>query len=74
MSGTSNVEKQRAALAELSVHVWEIVKSDKTITMKLYYNYCPMKDMYWISEFETIKNPYYGNKMLNCGSVKETKN
>jgi len=39
---------------------------------KLYMNHCPMykdgKGAIWISEVEEIKNPYYGSKMLTCGS------
>jgi hypothetical protein len=26
----------------------------------------------WISESSTIKNPYFGKKMLTCGVTKET--
>lgn len=27
---------------------------------------------YWLSEFEEIHNPYFGEKMLKCGEVKKT--
>jgi hypothetical protein len=30
--------------------------------------------MYWISVDEPIKNPYYGSKMLTCGSITEKSN
>jgi membrane fusion protein, copper/silver efflux system len=26
---------------------------------------------YWLSEFEQIKNPYFGDMMLRCGEVRE---
>jgi hypothetical protein len=26
----------------------------------------------WLSDQKEIANPYYGNSMLTCGSVKET--
>jgi len=29
------------------------------------------KGAIWISETKEIKNPYYGKKMLSCGSMKE---
>ncbi len=36
--------------------------------------FCPMVDnnkgAYWLSLSETIYNPYFGSKMLKCGSVK----
>jgi len=31
-----------------------------------------MKDAYWLSNETAIKNPYYGSRMLTCGSVKDT--
>jgi Cu(I)/Ag(I) efflux system membrane fusion protein len=27
---------------------------------------------YWLSEFEEIRNPYFGEAMLTCGEVRET--
>ena len=37
--------------------------------------FCPMafdgKGAYWITESREIRNPYFGEKMLNCGEVKE---
>ncbi|PCJ23024.1 MAG: efflux transporter periplasmic adaptor subunit [Flavobacteriales bacterium] len=42
----------------------------------LYIQFCPMandnKGGYWLSTEKKIKNPYFGKKMLKCGSVKET--
>jgi membrane fusion protein, copper/silver efflux system len=41
-----------------------------------YVAFCPMYDndrgAYWLSEFEQIKNPYFGSMMLRCGEVRET--
>lgn len=74
MSTTNDINKQRKSMSLLSVLLWNLIKTDTTINLKLYYDYCPMKKMYWISEFEAIQNPYYGSKMLTCGSIVETKN
>lgn len=42
----------------------------------LYKDFCPMandgKGAIWFSEIKEIKNPYYGKRMLTCGSVKAT--
>jgi Cu(I)/Ag(I) efflux system membrane fusion protein len=27
---------------------------------------------YWMSNEREIKNPYFGNEMLNCGSVEDS--
>lgn len=70
---TSDLEKQRMAFAEVSLILWDIVKNDANIQEDVYYQYCPMKKMYWLSTEEAIKNPYYGSKMLTCGNVAEKK-
>lgn len=33
--------------------------------------FCPMKNASWLSDSKEVCNPYYGDKMLTCGSVKE---
>lgn len=30
------------------------------------------KGAFWLSEIEEIRNPYFGEAMLNCGEVHET--
>ncbi|SNZ01326.1 DUF3347 domain-containing protein [Flagellimonas pacifica] len=48
-----------------------ITGTDKT----LYQDFCPMynnnKGAQWLSENKEIKNPYYGSKMLSCGSLEK---
>lgn len=65
---------QRKAFNDISIELWKLLKADNKIVIKLYYAYCPMKKMYWISETKEIKNPYYGSSMLNCGSIKDSIN
>ena len=42
----------------------------------IYLEYCPManKDQggYWLSFDDQIRNPYFGEQMLNCGEVVRT--
>ena len=68
------IDHQREHLASLSKDVSDLIALFGT-TQKLYQNYCPMyndgKGAVWISEAKAIKNPYYGGKMLTCGSVKK---
>ena len=68
------IDHQREHLASLSKDVSDLIALFGT-TQKLYQNYCPMyndgKGAVWISEATAIKNPYYGGKMLTCGSVKK---
>ncbi|MBV6879126.1 DUF3347 domain-containing protein [Epilithonimonas ginsengisoli] len=68
------IDHQREHLASLSKDVSDLITLFGT-TQKLYQDYCPMyndsKGAVWISEAKAIKNPYYGSKMLSCGSVKK---
>ena len=71
------INEQRTHFAALSTNVYDLIKSDKTSTT-MYYAYCPMankgKGGSWLSLEKDIKNPFYGQSMLKCGSVKETIN
>ncbi|SHF64079.1 Protein of unknown function [Flavobacterium fontis] len=69
------IAHQREHFAILSKDINDLIKllgSNK----KLYQDHCPMYDdgkgAIWISETKEIKNPFYGSKMLTCGSVKKT--
>lgn len=76
ISITSSVEHQREHFKNLSAHVYALVKSTEANDQTLYKQYCPMAfdntGAYWLSSSEEIKNPYFGDKMLNCGKVQET--
>jgi nucleosome binding factor SPN SPT16 subunit len=72
IAGESNIDKQRKSFATLSQTMFEAVKVLKLNTANVYRQYCPMKKTYWLSDVAAIKNPYYGDQMLTCGSVKET--
>lgn len=69
MLNATDIEKQRVAFADVSIIMWKMVKNNSEIKDTVYYQYCPMKKVYWLSKEEAIKNPYYGSKMLTCGKV-----
>jgi hypothetical protein len=71
---TGNLEQQREQFSMLSESLYTLVKSfggGKT----LYHDHCPMakdgKGAMWLSEIKEVKNPYFGDKMMECGSVEE---
>lgn len=66
-----SIEKQRDSFKEVSKKMYELIKISKP-TEPVYYQYCPMANASWLSQESTIKNPYYGAQMLNCGSTVET--
>jgi len=71
---TKDASHQRDHFTSLSKNMYELMKVAKQ-DVPVYYQHCPMyndgKGAIWISEAKTIKNPYYGSKMLTCGSVKK---
>lgn len=71
----SEIEEQRNYLNSLSTSLFTLLKAGD-IQTEAYLQHCPMafnnQGAYWVSDKEEIRNPYYGDKMLKCGSVKET--
>ncbi|WP_018622757.1 DUF3347 domain-containing protein [Spirosoma luteum] len=69
ISKTTDVDMQRKQFDDLSTSMITLVKATKPA--KTYVQYCPMVDASWLSNTKEVRNPYYGDKMLKCGSVKE---
>ena len=72
ISGTKDLKLQREKFAALSANMLTLAKAVKLTGAPVYLQYCPMKKASWLSNNAAIKNPYYGNAMLTCGSIKET--
>lgn len=74
ISKTKDIVHQREHFATFSTNMYALAKSGKLSEQPVYYDFCPMKKVYWLSSDKAIKNPYYGNAMLTCGKVVETIN
>jgi len=72
---SSDIESQRKAFSTVSDNLYKSIKAFGLGGKEAYYDYCPMafnnEGAYWLSEQEKIRNPYFGDKMLTCGEVKE---
>ncbi len=72
----ATLEAQRSAFAPLSKALYQSIEQFSVTGLDAYYQHCPMADSdegaYWLSEEKEIRNPYFGEAMLTCGSVKET--
>ncbi|MCF1192898.1 efflux RND transporter periplasmic adaptor subunit [Mangrovimonas sp. AS39] len=72
---TNQIDEARMGFKTLSEN---LIKAIQTfgIGETTYKQYCPMADSdkgaYWLSKEKEILNPYFGDKMLKCGEVKET--
>jgi copper chaperone CopZ len=75
ISDTKDIKHQRDHFVTLSKNIYDLIKVSKQET-PIYYQFCPManngKGANWLSKENTVKNPYYGSMMLNCGEVLET--
>jgi hypothetical protein len=76
ISSSSDLKDQRKTFSTLSNEMTTLVKASKLASGSLYIEYCPMANnnegAIWLSNEKEIKNPYFGDMMLKCGSVKET--
>jgi len=76
VTSAASLEDQRSHFAGLSNEMAELVKKGALAMGKIFLEYCPMANSntggYWLSNEKEIKNPYFGDKMLKCGSIKET--
>jgi Cu(I)/Ag(I) efflux system membrane fusion protein len=74
MSETTDIAAQRDHFIHLSAHLINAVESFG-IGQKVYVDFCPMANnnvgAYWLSPTAEIYNPYFGDAMLSCGSVKQ---
>mgnify|MGYP003626748985 FL=1 len=72
---SDNIKNQRAHFVILNENLVAIAMNIKGANPLLYVQKCPMannnKGAIWLSTEKDIKNPYYGDDMLTCGSVIE---
>ncbi len=78
ISNATSLEDQRLAFNGLSNEMADLVKNGKLSMGEIYLEYCPMANnnegAFWLSNQKDIRNPYLGDRMLKCGSIKETIN
>jgi hypothetical protein len=72
ISETTAIDHQREHFASLSKNMYSLLSGLKLNSTTVYQQYCPMKKAAWLSESEDIRNPYYGDDMLECGKVTAT--
>lgn len=70
ISEARSINTQRETFLNLSDNMIALTKQFKLSDKPVFVQYCPMADGSWLSDEKKIVNPYYGSKMLSCGSVK----
>lgn len=72
IAGSADINLQRKHFISLSENMVLLAKAMKLSQEPVYQAYCPMKKANWLTAEKSIKNPYYGSSMLNCGSITDT--
>jgi hypothetical protein len=75
LAASPDPESQKAAFSDFSSEFADFLKG-KVAENQLYFARCPMANNnaggFWLSHEEAIQNPFFGGKMLKCGSIQET--
>jgi len=69
---STDIDHQREHFTSLSANMMSLAKQTHLSTDPIYEDYCPMKKAYWLTADTTIKNPYYGSSMSDCGKIAAT--
>jgi Cu(I)/Ag(I) efflux system membrane fusion protein len=74
ISNTTDIKEQRNHFKHLSSHLANAIQLFG-VNEQVFYQFCPMADdnngAYWLSKHQKVINPYFGDAMLTCGSVKQ---
>ncbi len=77
IADSKDIAAQRSLFSALSDNMYQLMKVTKH-NAPVYYQNCPMynkgKGGNWLSQDKAVKNPFYGSKMMSCGSTIETLN
>ncbi|MFT7588306.1 MAG: hypothetical protein ACI959_000513 [Limisphaerales bacterium] len=76
IEGTNELSHQRDHFNSLSDNIYEVLSREDSQVSTVYKQHCPMaregNGANWLSLSSEIRNPYFGDKMLKCGSVTES--
>ena len=72
---SNDVAAQRALFEDVSTLVEAEIALQTITSGTIYKQYCPMafqgEGAYWLSDSKEVRNPYFGDKMLKCGTVEK---
>ena len=75
IKAAADIDAKRSLFNALSENLTNYLKQGKLASGVIYRQYCPMANNdqggYWLSSEKEIRNPYYGDQMLKCGTVEE---
>jgi hypothetical protein len=76
LAGENNIEAKRKEFKMIADALYTLFQTVRYKEQKIYWIHCPMAfnntGAYWINQDSTVRNPYFGDKMLTCGTVEGT--
>lgn len=73
IKGEKDINKQREGFSIVSEGMYNNLKTFGLKDLTIYQQHCPMafekQGANWLSDKETVANPYFGNQMKECGEV-----
>jgi hypothetical protein len=84
IAGDSSISEKRKSFYEMSENLYTLLRTVKYDQQVIYHMHCPMafgddKEAFWISNTDSIINPYLGTKhpkyhaaMINCGNIEDS--
>lgn len=74
LAAADDIATARTAFGDLSTHMLALVEAEGAqVDTTLFRAHCPMAlgdGADWLQADETVANPYFGQKMVRCGTVK----
>lgn len=75
LADSNNIDQQRSLFAKLTKSIGSMFE-DALNKGTIYQKFCPMafnnEGAYWYADISNDKNPYFGDKMPDCGKVTKT--
>lgn len=76
LKGEQDLEAKRREFQMITEAMWSLTRTVKYSGHKIYYLFCPMafnnQGAYWMSRDPEVHNPYFGNKMPDCGNLEDS--
>ncbi len=76
LTAEPGIAVKRKTFQSVSDHLYDLLRTVRYNGSKVYQQYCPMAfentGAAWLSNSTEIQNPYFGNKMLTCGELRDS--
>jgi uncharacterized protein DUF3347 len=78
LAGEAGLKAKRKEFEMIATAMWPLMQTVRYKGEKVYWQFCPMAKLssgngaYWMSNIREIRNPYFGDEMLECGETQDS--